>query len=80
MDSRSVRRRLARRRTMSEPSGPPQVRVALRLQDAKGIFQSFLIMPGQGTSAILAGYVDTATGMKHINVPVIVNASIVNIA
>jgi hypothetical protein len=77
MLSRSVQRRLARRRPAAEPQGPASIRVHLRLQDAKGISQSFLILPGTGTSVILSGYTDRFGGMGHINVPVIVEANIV---
>lgn len=77
MLSRSVRRRLARWRTLPpEPTGSA-VRVSLQLRQTNNITTSFLILPGEETSAVLSGFVDKAGGFERVQVPVNIRATIV---
>lgn len=77
MLSRSVRRRLARWRTLPpEPTGSA-VRVSLQLRDGSGNTQSFLILPGEETSAVLSGFTDGHGGFRRTVVTVGIRATIV---
>lgn len=53
------------------------LKVSIRLRDVEGISQSFLILPNHPQTVILNGYVDGHGGFRRIQLPVIVNATIV---
>lgn len=71
MESRSVRRRIARRRAW-----PPQIAVSVTVSNARSISQSFLIMPGVAQEVTLAGYVQDQHEVRVITLPVTIKASI----
>lgn len=80
MASRSLRHREQRRRRVPVrvvPTRDPSLKVSIRLRDAKGIRQSFLILPGHQQAVVLNGYVDGHGGFRRIELPVIVSATIV---
>jgi len=78
--TRSLRRRTARRRGVAVRTIGPRLNtpeVTIELRDAKGIRQSFLILPGQEVAVGLNGYIDGNGGLKRIMLPVIVSARVI---
>ena len=59
------------------PDRPTAVQVHIELRDADGIWQSFLILPGQERLMTLVGFVDNANGWQRITLPVNVRARVV---
>lgn len=74
--SRSVRHRYALR-GLPVPEIPTVVQVHLTLREANGVSASFLILPGEETSAVLTGFVDKAGGFERVMLPVNIRATII---
>lgn len=77
-ESRSLRRRHARRRSPAAEPVPTSVKVMVQMTDfATRITQSFLIMPGSTVAANLTGYIETTDGLpRAIVVPLSIRADI----
>jgi hypothetical protein len=81
--ARSVRHRLSRRRRAAGPArqvappARPAGQVAVTVETATGLRQSFLIMNGETVGVQLHGYVTAGAHVDILTVPVVVQARII---